>query len=825
MKNMRFSFLVSWRNLTRHKTRFFLTLIAMILGVTVMTSMLIAKETTIKIMDEQEQLYAGDADYWIKSNQRFFSESEVEWVTDRKEVGKGVAALLKQGFINVEAENLAQASVRITGVSSYDHELIELPVKEGDVTKEGLIITENAAALWGKGVGDTVTFQDMGQVEVTAVVYEGAMLSSPKTLEGSTFRDARVMVPLDTLQEWTGMEGQISNYRFSVKGEKQPELLEAYQAHLEGSQLFVQPVVVDSQQNNDVEGLYFTFDIIAILSIFISAFIVFNMLYTTIVERRKEFALMKSLGYTNEGIRRLIINEIGVLAVIGSALGLPLGVWLGSFLQEMFMSAIATQTITYELELIKPLVISGMVGLAFPYLAVIFPIYQAGKTSVMEAISESPINRHRSGKGSLIRILAGVICTGIGLIDNPWAFLLLFVGLVLLYPIWIKLFQWLLQPLYKLFFRYAGEQAIRSVKQFENRNVNTSAMLAIGVSLALFMSAALESLPDGIEDDIHATFGGDIHVEKESPWIDADLERINELEGVSDSIPYAEIPNITWQTKTGELREFSIISYTGEPQNAELFAISQTTEEQGEHPAIFVGERALTEWGGELGEDITLNTPSGPVTFFVKGTVQTSHYMNYVAFIEDSELTSTLNWPEKFHVIIDASDEGTIPIVFAQLWSSFEDSIVNVNPITVSIEQGKQALTGMQELLQGLLLLIIALSAIGISNTLLMNTMERIKELGTMRAIGFTRTQVKVMIMAEGLMIGITGIIIGTLYGILVIYLNAHSAQGQALLSFTVPGMSLFLAIAGGLLFTLLASWFPSRTASHIPVKEAINYE
>ncbi|OIS10823.1 hypothetical protein BHF98_12005 [Corynebacterium diphtheriae] len=94
-----------------------------------------------------------------------------------------------------------------------------------------------------------------------------------------------------------------------------------------------------------------------------------------------------------------------------------------------------------------------------------------------------------------------------------------------------------------------------------------------------------------------------------------------------------------------------------------------------------------------------------------------------------------------------------------------------------------------------------------------------------MRALGFTKGQVKGMIMAEGLLIGITGIITGILYGIVVIYLNAQSAQGQALLGFTIPGMSLFLAIAGGLLFTLLASWFPSRTASRIPVKEAINYE
>lgn len=822
---MRFSFLVSWRNLTRHKTRFFLTLIAMVLSVTIMTSMLIAKETTVKIMDEQEQLYAGNADYWIQGNQRFFFEKEVEWVTGREEVENGLAALLKQGFVDIEVQNPAQASVRITGVSSYDNGLIELPVKEGNAAKEGLIITENAANLWGKGVGDTVAFQDMGMIEITAVVYEGAMLNSPKTLEGSTFRDARVMVPLATLQEWTGMEGLISNYRFSVNEQEQTQLLESYQAHLEGSALYVQPVVVDSQQNNDVEGLYFTFDIIAILAVFISAFIVFNMLYTAIVERRKDFAVMKSLGYTNSSVRRLIMNEIGVLSFLALVLGLPLGVWFGSFLQEMLMSAIATQTITYELELIKPLVISGIVGLAFPYLAVIFPIYQAGKISIMEAMSESHANRVKDPKWVGIRMVTGIICTGIGFIDQVWALLFLFVGLVLLYPVWMKLFQWVLHPLFKWLFGYAGEQAIRSVKQFENRNVNTSAMLAIGVGLALFMSAALESLPDGIEDDIRATFGGDIHVEKETPWVDAELEIMNEIEGVRTTVPYAEIPNITWQTKTGELREFSIISHAGEPRDGMLFDITQITEEQGEHPSIFVGERALAEWGGEVGEVMTLNTPSGSVDFFVKGTVQTSHYMSYVAFVEDSELATTLNWPERFHVIIDTTDEQTIPIVFSQLWSSFGDLLVNVTPITLNIEQGKQALTGMQELMQGLLLLVIALSAIGISNTLLMNTMERIKELGTMRALGFTKGQVKGMIMAEGLLIGITGIITGILYGIVVIYLNAQSAQGQALLSFTIPGMSLFLAIAGGLLFTLLASWFPSRTASRIPVKEAINYE
>lgn len=94
-----------------------------------------------------------------------------------------------------------------------------------------------------------------------------------------------------------------------------------------------------------------------------------------------------------------------------------------------------------------------------------------------------------------------------------------------------------------------------------------------------------------------------------------------------------------------------------------------------------------------------------------------------------------------------------------------------------------------------------------------------------MRALGFTKGQVRFMIIAEGLFIGIAGVVVGTAYGILVIYLNSISADAQGLLDFAIPWVSLILAIAGGILFTLLASWLPSYTASRISVKEAIQYE
>ncbi|WP_164214740.1 FtsX-like permease family protein [Virgibacillus sp. YIM 98842] len=822
---MRHSLLVSWRNITRNKKRFFLTLIAIIIGVVVMTGMLIAKETTSETLDYYEKLYAGSADYWIESNNHTFEENRLDWLQDREEFKKGISTLLKQGFVEIDGLSKAQSSVRFSGVSSFDNGLFELPVKEGDVTKEGLIITENAASLWNKELGDDITFSDMGTLKITAIVHEGSMLSSPQTLEEANYVHSRVMVPLDVLQEWSGLDGRISSYRFETAEGQSDEIFAAYQEELAASDMFVQQVVIDDRQNNDLEGLYWTFDIIAILSVFISGFIAFNMIYTNIMERRKEFAVMKSLGYTNGGVYRLVLQEIGLLAIIGTVIALPLGVAFGGYFQELLMGAIATQNITYELEILSPIITAAVIGLIFPFAAAAFPVYQAGKTPVLEAMSNQSAVRQRSRKTNIFRVVFGVVFTGIGLIDDVIAFLFLFLGLVLLYPVFMNGLQKLVSPLFKLLFQYPGEQALRSVKQFKNRNGNTSAMLAIGVSLALFMSAALESLPDGMEDDIRSTFGGDMIVQKETPWQEEEVEDIKASDGTENAQRFADIPSITWETNDGDAREFSIMSFSGHAHEQDIFRVTEETDKSDTLPGLYLGERALNEWDGEVGEVITLNTPAGASDFYVKGTVQTAHYTGYAAFAEDAMLASSLNWPEPFQLAISLDNEANSFQLQNYLWENYGDEISSISTASQNAEASVSALEGMNELMQGLLLLIIALSAIGISNTLLMNTIERTKELGVMRAIGFTKSQIKRMILAEGLIIGLTGVIVGTAYGILVIYLNSQSEMAQDLLRFSVPWVSLILAISSGILFSLAASWLPSAAASRVKVKDAISYD
>lgn len=817
------SFRISWRNLMRNKKRFLFALSAVILGIVVMTGMLITKETTAKTFDELEQQYAGDADFFVKSTDGIFSKQELEALNADDHIEQDVYTLFKHGTVDMDHLNAEQSSVRISGMSSFNNDFMKLSLIEGDLQEDGLVITENAQKLWDKQLGDLVQFANMGELPITAIVQEGSMLSSPENAEQANFQHVRVIVPLHILQDWLAVNDDITEYRFQVvDGVEHESFLKQTQDNLQHTNLFIQPIVIDYKQNNDVEGLYLVFNMIAIISVFISGFIAFNMIYASVIERQKEFAIMKSLGYTSGSIYRLILQEIGLLAVIGTLIALPIGIWFGSVFQSLLISAVATGEVTYTLKLMWPLLISGAVGLLFPFVAASFPVYYAGKISVMEAIVDRTPSVKRKKYLTIVRMILGVIFTAIGMIDHPILFLFLFVGLVLLYPTFMKGIQKVLKPIFKVLLKYPGEQAGRSIGQFMNRNANTSAMLAIGVSVAMFMSALLVSLPDGIEAEVHQLFGGDMHIEKETPWEEHDIENIQSLEGVIDAKTFIEAPNITWKTVDGLDREFSMMSFSGEANEADMFRMIEKSSHTSSLPNIYLGERAFNEWGGEIGETITLNTPKGSQEFFVQANIASTHYTGYVAFVSEDDLEMILQL-SPMQVAITTEDESSQMHVMEYVRNTYGSSIVSITTASMIAEKSSRALIGMEDLMLALLLLIIVLTAIGISNTLFVNTLERTREIGMMRAIGFTKGQVRLMIISEGLIIGLTGVIIGISYGILIIFLNALSEK--ELLEFTIPTDSLVLAIVGGLLFSLLATWIPAIIASRVTVKEAIVHE
>ncbi|MFA9457891.1 ABC transporter permease [Halalkalibacter sp. AB-rgal2] len=809
---------ISWRNSTRRKKRFFFTLAAMVMGVAVMTAMLVADKTTEDVFTYYEQMYVADADYWILSDDHTFSENTAEEVAVHSEVNETLHVLDKQAFFELEEERPRnERSVRITGVSDFSSSLLKLPVAEGSLEDEGVILPEPVARLLGKGVGDSVRFAELGELEVSAIVEYVQILASPSDWEGAQSAGFRVMVPLDVLQEWTGLNGEISYMRFQTEGDGE-ELFLNLQEQFQGSSTFVQPVVADDRQSNDISGLYTFFYLIAALAIIISGFIVFNMIYTSVIERQKEFAIMKSLGYLQTSVSKLVLIEVLLLATIAVVIGVPFGVWIGDLFMMALLSVFAFDMV-YSLNWAIPAMISATAGFVFPILFSLVPIYHAGKTSILLTLKGETSKGIYSNKSPL-RFGVGLALLVFVFVDYPISYIAILAGVILLFPFVLTVISHLFRPVLTHVFGFGGTLAVQNLQNQIGRNANTSAILAVGIAVILLLGAAVDSAPDGYEREIRSTYGGDVRISSESPWSEENISALEAYEEVKEVHKLAEATPITWKTVNGDHRQFSVLSVSS--GNASLYDHPDYTlnNKLVEQPSVLLGNRAFDEWGGEIGESIVMNTPDGKQELEVIGNVTTSHYSGYVAFMEEGHMDEAFGWEGSFDLLLTL-EEGSHSFP-PRVWDDFGHHLSGVETVEDEIRSTTSAISEMYSLIYVLMIMMIGLASIGTANTILMNTVERTSEISTMRAIGFTVSQVKRMILAEGLLIGITGVVGGVMTGVLLIFTASRSDLMEGFLIFHIPVSYVLIAVMTGLVFSQLASWSAASHASNIKLQSSL---
>jgi len=376
-----------------------------------------------------------------------------------------------------------------------------------------------------------------------------------------------------------------------------------------------------------------------------------------------------------------------------------------------------------------------------------------------------------------------------------------------------------MKPVFVTFYKYPGTLASRNVTQQLNRNGNTAAILAIGIAVILLLSAVVESAPRGIDNDIRSTYGGNMRVKSEAPWSAEDMEKILSYGGVTNVEPLAEATPITWETIEGQMRQFSVLAvrengpaiYTHEQEK-------DITNRLRQNPSVLLGERAFAEWGGTIGESIVLNTPNGKQSFEVIGVGKTSHYAGYVAFMDALVMNDVFGWTNSFDLLLSV-DKESYDTIRDQLWTDFSSHLSKVETVEDEIQSTSSAISGMNELLVVMLVLVVGLASIGTANTLLMNTLERVSELGTMRALGFTKQQIRNMILAEGMLIGLAGVVGGLATGILLIFLTSKSQLMDGFLSFQLPYSDMLLSIVAGVLLSLAAAWISSKSASKMDIQ------
>ena len=118
------------------------------------------------------------------------------------------------------------------------------------------------------------------------------------------------------------------------------------------------------------------------LSVIVSLFGMVNTLVLTVFERTRELGMLRAIGMTRRQTRRMIRHESVVTALIGAALGLPLGVFLARA-----RHAGARRSSTCEFAVPSgQLVVFAVVAIIVGVLAAIAPARRAAKLNVLRAL-------------------------------------------------------------------------------------------------------------------------------------------------------------------------------------------------------------------------------------------------------------------------------------------------------------------------------------------------------------------------------------------------------------------------------------------------------
>jgi putative ABC transport system permease protein len=128
------------------------------------------------------------------------------------------------------------------------------------------------------------------------------------------------------------------------------------------------------------------FDTLALIVVTVSAMGVVNTMAISVMERRQEIAMMRSIGMTRSQTRKMILAEAGTLGLMGGVLGLGLGL----VLSRMFIVVVRhlmDYELTYRLSA-SALISSVVIALVVSQLAALIPAVQAGRRPIIAGLKE-----------------------------------------------------------------------------------------------------------------------------------------------------------------------------------------------------------------------------------------------------------------------------------------------------------------------------------------------------------------------------------------------------------------------------------------------------
>ncbi len=480
-------------------------------------------------------------------------------------------------------------------------------------------------------------------------------------------------------------------------------------------------------------------------------------------------------------------------------------------------------------------------------MAALIPALQAGRISPIEALRV----RGKSQEGWLIRYgwTLGVILLGGSvalLIINPFPYDVqfrlgsiavfgLFTGATLLIPVTVGIWELISRPVMKLLYGSSGSLGSRNVQRSRLRTTLTVAALMIGVAMVIMVRGMTESFAVDLRTWIQAYLGGDIYVTS-TVQMRSDLERrIKSVDGVFEVAPLRYF-EVDWKTPTGDTETINFMAFdvaaysrvTNFVFSGEQVDPRQAIERLEAGRAVFVSTVLAERYNLAPGEIISLKTRRGLKDFEIAGVVVDFYNQGMVVQGSWEDMRRYFNITDANTLLVKVNENSAASSVQEQIDSIYGD---RYHLILISNEMIRdQVLTLMDQafsMFDVMALLSIVVGSLGVINTLTMSVIERTREIGMLRAIGTTRWQIIRMVLAEAMLMGVIGGILGLATGIVlarILFIGMTTMSGYRL-TFILPPESIATSVVIALIVSQVAAIAPAIRAARTQILEAVHYE
>ncbi len=582
------------------------------------------------------------------------------------------------------------------------------------------------------------------------------------------------------------------------------------------------------------------------IALFVGAFLIYNAFAMTVLERTREFGMLRTIGMTRRQIILQMLIEALFLGLVGSGLGIGLGILLSRGLAQLMSSLIGIDLAGIAVP-IDAIILSFSMGLIVTLAAAAMPALQAGRISPMAALRI----RGKSQEGWLIRegwkpgLLLLIVATAL-LIWNPFAsdprFTLgsmtvfaLFTGATLIIPVTISFWERATRPLMKALYGSSGVLGSRNIQRVRQRTTLTVAALMVGVSMILVVESMTGSFSADLVNWIQAYIGGDLYIGSSIPLRGDIARRIESVEGVDAVAPVRYLP-VDWRLADGSSETISIMAidpatYT----RVTNFVFSDTdidvdtaVQALAAGNSVFVSSVLSEKYNLMVGDSVEIKTRQGFQPFVIAAVVVDFYNQGLVVSMSWSDMRRyfRVNDASTFLVSFDqVADPAQVQGRIDDLYGKRYRLIMEAND---SIRERIFSLIDQAFLMFDMLAMIaVVVASLGVINTLTINVIERTQEIGMLRATGMLRSQVIRMVLAEASLMGLVGGLLGLGFGVLLarIFLFAMTAMSGYRLDFVVPIRGILIGVFIALVISQIAAFVPARRAARTNTLEAIHYE